>query len=94
MCGGCARWSDSSAACPNAPVWQPLEWMMSSWYDVQARRADGRWLYPHQRSVVNPFRVGNLLCNLTGDRQSAIIARGNPRAGLGWSYGRRVSRAA
>jgi hypothetical protein len=45
--------------------------MLSSWYDVRRFAAF--------RYAVNPFMVGNLY-DLTGDGQSAIFARSDPRA--------------
>jgi predicted amidohydrolase len=67
-----ASWSDVAAACsPGAPAWQQLAWMQSSWYDVRT--------YPAFRYAVNPFMVGNLY-DLTGDGQTAIFARADPRA--------------
>jgi len=68
----CASWSDYSTAC-GPPVWQQLGWMLSSFYDVESGR------YPSLRYAVNPFMVGNLY-DLTGDGQSAIFARDDPRA--------------
>jgi hypothetical protein len=75
----CASWSDFQPSCRAAPAWQPLEWMFSSWYDLEARRADGRFLYPSFRYAVNPFMVGNLY-DITGDGQTAIFARRDRRA--------------
>jgi predicted amidohydrolase len=82
----CASWADYQAACRQAPVWQPLEWMFSSWYDLQARRGDGRFLYPSFRYAVNPLMVGNIY-DITGDGQSAIFARGDRRAHRGFYIG-------
>lgn len=78
----CASWSDYQKACRTVPVWQPLEWMFSSWYDLEARLSDGRFLYPSFRYAVNPFMVGNLF-DITGDGQTAIFARRDRRAHRG-----------
>lgn len=75
----CPSWSTFGARC-GAAQWQPLAWMMSSWYDVEARTAGGAPLYPSLRAAVNAFMVGNLY-DLTGDGQSAIVVRGG--GGLG-----------
>lgn len=74
----CASWSDFSTAC-GPPAWQPLSWMLSSWYAVGARDPSGHPIYPSIRYAVNPFMVGNLY-DLAGDGQSAIFARDDPRA--------------
>jgi hypothetical protein len=66
----CPSWSSFQQAC-GPPTWQPLAWMLSSWWDVRHLRA---FAY-----AVNPFMVGNLY-DLTGDGQSAIFARADPRA--------------
>ena len=84
----CASWSDYSAPCRRQPVWQQVEWMFSSWYDIQARNASGAFLYPHFAYAVNPFMVGNLY-DLTGDGQTAIFARSDPRAAPGAYVGDR-----
>jgi predicted amidohydrolase len=73
----CASWSTYSTAC-GEPLWQQLGWMLSSWYDVRHFRAF--------RYAVNPFMVGNLY-DLTGDGQSAIFARDDPRARRGHYVG-------
>lgn len=74
----CASWADFQAPCRTTPTWQPLEWMFSSWYDVEARGSDGLFVYPSFRYAVNPFMVGNLY-DITGDGQTAIFARSDPR---------------
>ncbi|MHB8329693.1 MAG: carbon-nitrogen hydrolase family protein [Acidimicrobiales bacterium] len=75
----CASWSTFSVACSTPPQWQQLGWMLSSWYDVEAARADGQPLYPSFRYAVNAFMVGNLY-DLTGDGQTAIFARNDLRS--------------
>jgi predicted amidohydrolase len=82
----CASWADYQSSCRQTPVWQPLEWMFSSWYDLEARRAGGRFLYPSFRYAVNPLMVGNIY-DITGDGQSAIFARGDRRAHRGFYVG-------
>jgi predicted amidohydrolase len=69
----CPSWSSFETAC-GPPVWQPLDWMLSSWWDVRHLAA--------LRYAVNPFMVGNLY-DLTADGQSAIFARSDPRARRG-----------
>jgi predicted amidohydrolase len=69
----CASWSTYSSAC-GAPAWQQLGWMLSSWYDVSH--------FASFDYAINPFMVGNLF-DLTGDGQSAIFARHDPRARAG-----------
>jgi predicted amidohydrolase len=82
----CASWADYQSACRSTPVWQPLEWMFSSWYDLEARRAGGRFLYPSFRYAVNPLMVGNIF-DITGDGQTAIFGRGDRRAHRGFYIG-------
>ena len=82
----CASWSDYQSACRQPPVWQPLEWMFSSWYDLEARRTVGGFVYPSFRYAVNPFMVGNLF-DITGDGQTVIFARKDPRARRGFYVG-------
>lgn len=82
----CASWADYQSACRQTPVWQPLEWMFSSWYDLEARRPGGRPLYPSFRYAVNPLMVGNIY-DITGDGQSAIFARGDRREHRGFYVG-------
>jgi len=77
----CPSWSDFGAPC-GPPEWQQLGWMLSSWYDVEARTHAGGWLYPSIRYAVNPFVVGNVY-DISGDGQSAIFARSDPRATTG-----------
>jgi predicted amidohydrolase len=83
---GCASWADYQSACRQTPVWQPLEWMFSSWYDLEARRPGGRPLYPSFRYAVNPLMVGNIY-DITGDGQSAIFARDDRRSHRGFYIG-------
>src|SRR5579875_1126550 len=45
----CPSWSSFESAC-GEPVWQPLDWMLSSWWDVRHFRAF--------RYAINPFMVG------------------------------------
>ncbi|MHB8437896.1 MAG: carbon-nitrogen hydrolase family protein [Acidimicrobiales bacterium] len=75
----CASWSTFSSSCSTPPSWQQLGWMLSSWYDVQANGPAGDQLYGGIRYAVNSFMVGNLY-DLTGDGQSAIVARADTRA--------------
>lgn len=77
----CASWTDFTEDCGAADAsWQPLSWMRSAWYAVQG--------FPHVRYAVNAFMVGNLF-DITGDGQSAIFARDDPRARPGWYAGDR-----
>ncbi|MGI8610407.1 MAG: hypothetical protein ACR2MY_14490 [Candidatus Dormibacteria bacterium] len=85
----CASWTDFTEDCGAAQAsWQPLSWMRSSWFAVQGRAPSGAFLFPHFRYAVNPFLVGNLF-DITGDGQSAIFARDDPRARPGWYAGDR-----
>src|SRR5207237_735935 len=83
----CMSWTDFTEACGTAKAsWQPLSWMSSAWYAVQARRADGTFVYRNFRYAVNPFLVGNLF-DVAGDGQSAIFARTDARAARYWYAG-------
>jgi hypothetical protein len=82
----CASWADYQSACRQTPVWQPLEWMFSSWYDLEARRPGGGYLYPSFRYAVNPLMVGNIY-DITGDGQTGIFARKDRRARRGFYIG-------
>jgi hypothetical protein len=83
----CMSWTDFTENCgtPEAS-WQPLAWMPSAWYAVQARAPDGRYLFHNFRYAVNPFLVGNLF-DVAGDGQSAIFSRSDPRAASYWYAG-------
>jgi predicted amidohydrolase len=87
----CVSWTDFTEDCGSTnppPNWQPLSWMRSAWFAVQGRTAGGAFVFPHFQYAVNPFMVGNLF-DITGDGQSAIFARGDPRAVNGWYAGDR-----
>jgi hypothetical protein len=60
--------------------------MRSAWYAVQGRRLDGDFRYRHFRYAVNPFIVGHLF-DVTGDGQTAIFSRYDPRARSGFYSG-------
>ena len=83
----CMSWTDFTEACgtPQAS-WQPLSWMASSWYAVQGRKADGSFAFHNFQYAVDPFLVGNLF-DVSGDGQSAIFARDDPRATRYWYSG-------
>lgn len=82
----CMSWTDFTEDCGGRPSWQPLSWMRSAWGAVQARAPGGGFQFPHIQYAVNPFMVGNLF-SISGDGQSAIFARDDPRAHPGWYAG-------
>jgi hypothetical protein len=59
--------------------------MASAWQAVQGSQPAG-YLFQSFRYAVNPFMVGNLF-DVSGDGQSAIFARGDPRAVSYWYAG-------
>src|SRR5207245_485202 len=79
-------WTQDGAACgtPQAQ-WQPATWMASAWQAVQGTGPAG-FLFQNFRYAVNPFMVGNLF-DVSGDGQSAIFARDDPRAVSYWYAG-------
>ncbi|MFN2464637.1 MAG: hypothetical protein ABR598_00040 [Candidatus Dormibacteria bacterium] len=82
-------WTDFTEDCGSTQPpasWQPLSWMRSAWFAVQGRSPGGAFVFPHFRYAVNPFMVGNLF-DITGDGQSAIFSRDDPRAAAGWYAG-------
>jgi hypothetical protein len=83
----CMSWTDFSQSCgtPQAS-WQPLAWMASSWYAVQGRNPDGSYVFHNFAYAVNPFLTGNLF-DVSGDGQSAIFSRSDPRAARYWYAG-------
>ena len=82
----CMSWTDYGDACgtPQAQ-WQPATWMASAWQAVQGTGPAG-FLFQNFRYAVNPFMVGNLF-DVSGDGQSAIFARDDPRAVSYWYAG-------
>ena len=85
----CVSWTDFTEDCGSTqprPNWQPLSWMRSAWFAVQGRGPTGAFVFPHFQYAVNPFMVGNLF-DITGDGQTAIFARDDPRAAPGWYSG-------
>jgi predicted amidohydrolase len=82
----CMSWTDFTEDCGTSfASWQPLSWMRSAWAAVRGRSGTG-FTFPNFRYAVNPFMVGNLF-DISGDGQSAIFARDDPRAGAGWYSG-------
>ena len=85
----CVSWTDFTEDCGTAQAnWQPLSWMRSAWFAVQGRTTSGAFVFPHFQYAVNPFLVGNLF-DISGDGQSAIFARDDPRARAAWYSGDR-----
>ncbi|MEA2683562.1 MAG: hypothetical protein QOK05_1890, partial [Chloroflexota bacterium] len=82
----CASWTDFTEDCGTTKAnWQPLSWMRSAWFSVQGR-ADGGFVFKNFKYAVNPFMTGNLF-DISGDGQTAIFARDDPRARPGWYAG-------
>jgi predicted amidohydrolase len=90
----CMSWTDFAEAgstggatpCGAGWSWQPLSWMKSAWQAVQGRNPDGTFTYKNFMYAVNPFIVGHLF-DVTGDGQTAIFSRYDPRARSGWYAG-------
>ncbi|MBJ7608961.1 MAG: hypothetical protein JF887_05965 [Candidatus Dormibacteraeota bacterium] len=83
----CWSWTDFTEDCGTARAsWQPLSWMRSTWFQVQGRRTDGSFAFAHFAYSINTFQVGNLF-DIGGDGQTAIFARGDPRASASWYAG-------
>ncbi|HEY8741381.1 MAG TPA: hypothetical protein VIN56_12410 [Candidatus Dormibacteraeota bacterium] len=82
----CVSWTDFTEDCNTSMAnWQPLSWMRSAWFAVQGRKG-GALVFKNFQYAVNPFMTGNLF-DISGDGQSAIFARDDPRARPGWYAG-------